>query len=353
MGIYRRKDKNGRPHGPWIIQYPHRRDPLSGRVIYTTRTVGHSKRLAKRALAQKLLEWERKKLLGQEVQSPETVSDLMEWFLGLGEVKATTSYRSYVWMAKVVTRDLGRTPAAGLRPAAINAWRSRLLEQGLSAGTVNRLFSGLRRAYNLAVREGLLTRNPCWKLKCLPDIHDPRPVITSEQMARLLELLPEQGRIPVLLAYLTGMRKGEIVSLTWDQVDLAEEMIILPASKTKTRRHRIIPIPGPVLSWLREQGPGEAGELVFLSARGGPLLSLAKWFKKAAGKIGVQARFHDLRHSFVTLARQAGVERSVIKTVTGHATDHMFEHYNHVDQGDARQAVRTMERLAGLKDEVP
>ena len=352
MGIYRRKDKSGRPYGPWIIQYPHRRDPLSGRVIYTTRTVGHSKRLAQRALAQKLLEWERKKLLGQEVQAPETVADLMEWFLGLDEVKATASYSNYCWKAKVIIRELGPMPAAGLRPAAVNAWRSRRLEQGLSAGTVNQLYSGLRRAYNLAVREGLLAHNPCWKLKLLRDIRDPRPVITPAQMTRLLRLLPEQGRIPVLLAYLTGMRKGEIVSLTWDQVDLEKEMIILPASKTKTRRHRIIPIPAPVLCWLREQVPGQAGELVFLSPRGGPLLNLAKWFKKAVAELGLQARFHDLRHSFVTLARQAGVERSVIKTVTGHATDQMFEHYNHVDLGEARQAVRTMERLAGLEEQV-
>ena len=91
---------------------------------------------------------------------------------------------------------------------------------------------------------------------------------------------------------------------------------------------------------------------MFCSSRGKHLANLSKWFKKAAGRIGLQARFHDLRHSFVTLTRQAGVERSVIKTVTGYATDQMFEYYDHVDQGDARQAVRTMVRLAGLEKEV-
>jgi hypothetical protein len=60
MGVYRRKDKEGKYCGPYIVQYPHRRDPITGKAIRTSLKVNGSKKLATRVYQQKLIEWEKK-----------------------------------------------------------------------------------------------------------------------------------------------------------------------------------------------------------------------------------------------------------------------------------------------------
>ena len=66
MGLYRRKDKKGKHYGPYIVQYPYRVCPVTGKALWTTCSVHGSKTLARRVYQQKLIDWEKKKLMKQE-----------------------------------------------------------------------------------------------------------------------------------------------------------------------------------------------------------------------------------------------------------------------------------------------
>ena len=87
MGVYRRKNKHGEPCGPWIIQYPVKVDPQTGKVRYTSEKSGHGKRLADLAFAQKMLEWEKKKHLGLEKRKDYLFRELADWYLTLPVAK--------------------------------------------------------------------------------------------------------------------------------------------------------------------------------------------------------------------------------------------------------------------------
>jgi integrase len=76
-------------------------------------------------------------------------------------------------------------------------------------------------------------------------------------------------------------------------------------------------------------------------------------FIKACEQAGLNGlRFHDLRHTFVTNARKAGLDRKVIKTITGHKTDSMFERYSHIDGEDLKIAAEVIEKYQNGHAEV-
>jgi len=78
--------------------------------------------------------------------------------------------------------------------------------------------------------------------------------------------------------------------------------------------------------------------------KGKPVKSIRNSFKRACKKAGIEDfKFHDLRHTFNTNMRKAGVERSVIMKITGHKTMSMFERYNTVDRDDAHEAIKRLD----------
>lgn len=83
MGIYRRKNKEGKYYGPWYMQYPRSADPLNGKIKYACEKVGFYKKIAERAFAKKMLEWEQQKFLGLKKRKDYLFRELVDWYLSL------------------------------------------------------------------------------------------------------------------------------------------------------------------------------------------------------------------------------------------------------------------------------
>jgi integrase len=135
--------------------------------------------------------------------------------------------------------------------------------------------------------------------------------------------------------------------LGWDRVDLAQEFVRLGAEDTKTSEPRVVFLCGRAYDILKYIGQVRSLDhnRVF-TYRGKPLKKVKKAFTNACLKAGIaNFRFHDLRHTFNTNMRKAGVDHSVIMKLTGHKTPSMFQRYNTVDVGDAQLAYRQLEEL--------
>jgi len=147
------------------------------------------------------------------------------------------------------------------------------------------------------------------------------------------------------------MRAGEIFNLTWDKVDLKQRAIRLEAADTKTSEPRVIYLSDEVLGILHEAGRvrGLGHNRVF-TYKGRPIMSIRTAFLKACSRGGIENfRFHDLRHTFNTNMRKAGVDHSVIMKLTGHKTAAMFHRYNTVDTADAVDAYQKFEGFLAQK----
>ena len=150
------------------------------------------------------------------------------------------------------------------------------------------------------------------------------------------------------------MRKSEILNLTWDRVDLQNRMIRLEAEDTKDREKRNIPICDELYNLLasmpnRLHDSGQENHV--FQFKGQPINDIRGGLRRACKKAKIKYGrfekggfiFHDLRHTFNTNMRKAGVPESVIMEITGHSTREMFDRYNTIDEDDTRKAVDQLE----------
>ena len=154
------------------------------------------------------------------------------------------------------------------------------------------------------------------------------------------------------------MRKGEILNLTWDKVDLGNRMIRLEAPDTKDKEARNIPICDElynILLSLSNRIQKSSDDSHVFQYNGKPVDNIRAGVKRACKLSGIKyGRFvkggfiiHDLRHTFNTNMRKAGGPESVIMEITGHSSREMFDRYNTVDEEDARKAVTQLEVYFG------
>lgn len=179
-------------------------------------------------------------------------------------------------------------------------------------------------------------------------------ILTLDQFNHLMNYLPQHTRAILATGFYTGMRRGEILCLTWNKVHLKSRVIQLEAEDTKDNEPRNIPISNELYEILIAH-PTRLQEAIgdnhVFQYKGKPLKDIRAAFRTACHKAGIPYGrytkdgfiFHDLRHSFNTYMRKSGVPESVIMKITGHSTREMFDRYNTVDAEDARRAIDQMQ----------
>ncbi|HJT55260.1 MAG TPA: site-specific integrase [Ktedonobacteraceae bacterium] len=285
------------------------------------------------------------------------------------------TYERYEEIARLhIIPALGRHKLHQLSAQHVQAFYTQKLEAGLSALTVISFHNLLHKALDTAVRWGLVARNVC------DAVSPPRrrrfevKPLTLEQVQRLLAAV-EDHRLAALfkLALATGMRRGELLGLKWQDIDLAKGTLQvrrvlsripsrLPGkgyaeAEPKTQRSRRTIVIAPfALSALKEHRARQLGEkeragaawqehdFVFCTPLGTHLnptrdmLDLLKAFLKRAGLPDI--RFHDLRHSSATLLLSLGVHPKVVQEILGHSQISMtLDIYSHVLPGMHQDAM--------------
>ena len=266
------------------------------------------------------------------------------------------SARDDMRRAQTLLDSFGGKTLAEISPLLIERYKREraeaLTRRGtrICPGTVNNELALLSRIFTMAVEQSLINTNPCARVKSLrtPDVR--ARYLSREEETRLLANLPVMGpaRSLVELALHTGMRRGEILSLTWAQVDF--ERGVLLVTNTKTGRDRQVPINSDLRSVLLAAQVRRNGPYVF-GGQGGKSYSAA-WlhatFQRACVAAGIAGlRFHDLRHTAATRMAEAGVSAFNIKAVLGHANIQMTERYAHATPDGVRGAVEALVQKDG------
>ncbi len=222
-----------------------------------------------------------------------------------------------------------------------------------SGTTVNKVVSLARRNYYLGMDAGIVKSNPFARRGCFTE--KPKGnLIPDDEFQKIMQHLPDYLKAFVAAAYMTGMRRGELVDLTCDRVNMQEMYIDLTEDDTKTGdRRRIYFNSIPELRKVIEEGfltRNHDRDYVFKKPDGNPV---PKWyiqrlFKQACAKAGVYPyRLHDLRHTFNTNMLKAGVNETVIMKLTGHKTMAMFTRYHHLDREQGEDAMEKLDQFLG------
>jgi excisionase family DNA binding protein len=245
---------------------------------------------------------------------------------------------------KSLCKSFGPLKLRDVTPEKIEVYRSQRLAAGLKPCSVNRQASCLRKVFNVAIAWGYTAENPVKKIRFFSEKENIRErVLSPVEEVKLLESCSGYLRSMVFLALHSGMRRGEIFQLRWEDVDL--EAAALRVIRSKSGKPRVISINSELLSELRtSRSAAGADEFVFLNpATGRPYVDVKRAFHvacTAAGIVGL--RFHDLRHTFATRLVKRGVDLILVKELMGHSSVVTTERYTH---SQAAEKLRAVERL--------
>ena len=159
----------------------------------------------------------------------------------------------------------------------------------------------------------------------------------------------------------TGLRRGELLGLKWEDIDLEQGIIhvrrqiaridgeIVEAPLKTKNSYRSVSIGQDAVEILREQQRKTNSEYVFPSPTGGPISpdSVLKMLHRVLKRAGLpEIHFHDMRHTFATMALQNGVDIKTVSGMLGHySAGFTLDTYAHVTTAAQRQAANTMSSI--------
>ena len=170
--------------------------------------------------------------------------------------------------------------------------------------------------------------------------------LTEEECEYLFESCPDWLKPIVKVARYTGLRRENIVSLRWRQVDLFRKVILLDRTKNGDRLG--IPLCETLLGVFKSLGKvRHLSGYVFVRSDGSPYQpdAVTVAFVRACRRAGiVDFRFHDLRHTFASLLVQRGVDLYRVQRLLGHRDGRMTQRYAHLAPENLREAVAVLDQ---------
>ena len=226
--------------------------------------------------------------------------------------------------------------------------------EGVSNGTINWELAILRRALNLGAKHDPPIVARVIHIPRLKENNVRKGFIDHEQYRRLQAELPEHLKLLVALAFYTGSRKGELLRIRVDQIDLKRKQIRLNAGETKNDEGRVLPIYGELAQLLSAALAKRRKEAkrtkqfpnawLFHDEHGRPILSFYKAWKSACDRAELPGQlFHDLRRSAVRNMERAGIPRAVAMRISGHKTESVYRRYAIVSEQDIADAGARLE----------
>lgn len=260
-------------------------------------------------------------------------------------VKHQKSYKiSKQFFINEIVNVFGHLKIRNLGVLSIEQWQSKRLEKSKPA-TVNRITGCLKHMIGKG-QEWAMVREETAKaikgVKPLKEDSNRLRFLSIEQCQILVDCCDEHLKPIVTVALHTGMRRGEILNLKWDQVDLTHSFILL--DKTKSGHRREIPINTTLEELFASLLKGN--EYLFVNKDGKPYRDIKRSFHTALSKARIlDFRFHDLRHTFASHLVMAGIDLTTIKELLGHADIKMTLRYAHLAPGHKKKAVNEFDKI--------
>lgn len=237
----------------------------------------------------------------------------------------------------------------------VQVFHAGLLDEGLSPASADHHIKVLRRMLNLAVEWAMLEKNPIKGVSLFNVANQVEHYLDDEQLERLLTVLRNDENRPVCMIAMfllsTGARLNEALQATWDQVDRNNRVWRIPATNSKSKRMRSVPLNDSALHILDQLTTEGHYRHVFINQQTEqPYTTIMKVWSRLREKAGLpHLRIHDLRHSYASFLANNGRTLLEIQQILGHSDPKVTLRYSHLSAKTLQDAANSASVLVKTK----
>jgi site-specific recombinase XerD len=229
----------------------------------------------------------------------------------------------------------------------VQLFHNRLLTEGLKPASADHYLKLMRRAWNLAVEWEVLATSPLTRLQLFNPDNRMENYLSPEQLDKLVTVLrtaPPRTVCNVALFLLaTGARLNEALRARWDQIDKETRVWRIPASNSKSKRIRTVPLNDAAIEVLGQLGTEGKYDNLFINTKTKkPLVNVHKVWGRLRAQAGMEwLRIHDLRHSYASFLVNSGRTLFEVQQILGHSDAKVTERYAHLSSKTLQAAANT------------
>ena len=349
--------KNKSTPDTWFLRYY---EDVEGQRVYRNRKIGTVREYPHRRDAERAVLALRANI-NSEVRSPETVNDLIAHYLKhelTTERKAFATVEAHqIYIERYVRPRWGACKLSEVRTVAIEEWLDSLPLAPATRAKIRNIMSAM---YSHGIRHQWISLNPITGVRTSAKRLRQPDVLTFEEFQNLLSELHLREQVMVLIAGSTGLRRSELIALTWADVDFLNMEIAVTRSCVRNRfgdvkteaSRKPVPIHPPVrdalLEWRKESPFNADKDFLFPSIRKhgtqpiSPDTVLKKIIRPALLRAGIMGKvigWHSFRHSLATSLRSLGVDIKTAQELLRHAN-------SRITMDIYTQAVSSEKRIA-------
>ena len=332
-GIYKRGEI-------WYIDYCYRdKYGIKKRV---REAIGTSKKLAEQVRAKRIAQAAENRHLDVQKEEKIKFKDFAQEYFEKHSKVENRSWKSDEHRLRNLCKFFGEKYLFEITALDIQNYKTERLKEAAPA-TVNRCVAVLRSALNRAIEWGKFHQNnPASKIKRLRENNESLRFLTREEIERLYANCEGEIFALVKFALGTGCRRGEIMDLTWQDVDLEQGKVHIRNSKSG--KGRTIPMNQTVREVVLSLRKQPDRPQIFSSWR----YQLRRQFEQALRRANIKgASFHTLRHTFASHAVMRGIDIVTVSRLLGHSTIQMTMRYAKISRDHAEKAILALDDVIG------
>jgi integrase len=329
----------------WYIQIK-----WQGHLIRKT-THTDNKELAQKLEAKIMSELLERKYFDRE--PGETILFKEAWEKYMREIAKYTLSKSGLSLALHTERKFlpfaGHLTLKQITPAILSSYKAKRLEEGIKINSAVKELCYVRRCFSLCKKEWQFVKQSPFEYFTMPSVNDKRVrFFKPGEFESLFRHSPAWLKPMIIISKETGLRKDNVIHLTWQMFNEGEKILNIPY--TKNGDPIAIPLTDAAFEVLMEIKK-EKRKVVFLDCpfvfhdKGKPYAhgQVSMAFKRACARAGVENfRFHDLRHDYASRLAQRGNSLYVIQNLLGHRDSRMTQRYAHLHIEALKKAVETL-----------
>jgi len=241
---------------------------------------------------------------------------------------------------KHMVRFFGNRPLSQITPGDVEAYKAARLSNGKAKGTIDRELAVLRHLFNMAIKWKRHNENPVLPETFSHEKNNRWHILTRHEEARLLEAAEPFLKPVLLFALQTGFRRGQVLALKWEYLDLLKKRVFLPAEINKSKKDHTLPLGTTAIRVLRSLSRDT--KYCFGELNPYQVYPAFKRALKAAG-LPETIRFHDLRHTFITRLAEAGAPLDRVRRLAQHSSLVITQGYTHSHEDGMRESLELLE----------